>query len=136
MLSGICRTRDGVRLPLGRAVIYLREPYSGETNHCGDVPSIDAQRLACRDAAITLHAEVVGEFVDRTDGPSSQRGLRQVLDLAEEDPQLHFLIVSSLDRLTDNRSAAFQIGWLLGSVGTIVVRAGGENSEPPFAIGA
>jgi hypothetical protein len=127
--------RNGARLPVGRAVIYLREPDQGEANHRGDAPSINTQRLACHDTAKTLHAEVVGEFVDHGDGSSSHPGLRQVLDLLDQDPQLHYLIVPSLDWLTDDRRAAFQIGWFLGSVGTMIVRAGGEN-ESPFVIGA
>jgi DNA invertase Pin-like site-specific DNA recombinase len=105
---------------VGRAAIYLCEDGTEETPLSNRVLSIDEQRALCRETASALGAKVVGEF---TDGQSSnpRPGLRQVLWLLSMDPGIHYLIVTSRDRLTTDVDEAFDIGLCLGFNNTVVV---------------
>jgi DNA invertase Pin-like site-specific DNA recombinase len=111
-----------------RAAIYLREPGQGEMNRTGHVPSIHYQGVLCRFKAAELHAEVIGEFVDRRQPSRSRPELRRLLDMAGiQAPLVNYLIVSSLDRLAGNLDEAFEVAWLLGQAGTIPILAYEDN---------
>lgn len=112
-----------------RAAIYLHGSEPEESDEPGTHPPIFHQRMLCRCAVTVLHAEVVGEFVDVPF--SAQRpALRQMLERADQDQRLDYLIVSSLDRLASNRDQAFEIAWRLGFAGTVVVPADAEDEFP------
>lgn len=131
MLTKRKREESDWKIPrIWRAAIYLREPDEGETNDPGNVPSINKQRVSCRCAVTVLHAEVVGEFVDTVDRSRSRPGLRRMLELAGQDRRLDYLIVSSLDRLADDRDEAFEIAWRLGFEGTAVIPVDAEGEFP------
>ncbi len=122
--------RDWVPLPrIWRAAMYLSTDGTEEMRLLANVPSIEQQRVLCRCAATVLHAEVIGEFID-WQLVSSRPGLRQVLELAGQDPRLDYLIVSSLDRLAGDRDEAFEIAWRLGFAGTVVIPADAEDEFP------
>lgn len=122
--------RDWVPLPrVWRAAIYLSTDGNEEMRVLADVPPIAQQRVLCRCAATVLHAEVIGEFIDWELVPS-RPGVRQVLELADQDPRLDYLIVSSLDRLVSNSDEAFEIAWRLGFAGTVVIFADAEHEFP------
>ncbi len=121
---------DWVPLPrVWRAAIYLSTDGDEEMRRLVDVPSIEHQRVLCRCAATVLHAEVIGEFIDWELVPS-RPGLRQVMELASQDPRLDYLIVSSRDRLVNNYDQAFEIAWRLGFAGTVVIPANAEHEFP------
>jgi hypothetical protein len=131
MLTKRKREERDEKIPrIWRAAIYLREPDEGETSDLGNVPSVNKQRVSCRCAATVLHAEVVGEFVDTAGGSHSRPGLRRMLELAGRDQRLDYLIVSSLDRLADDRDEAFEIAWRLGFEGTVVIPVDAEGEFP------
>jgi hypothetical protein len=113
-----------------RAAIYLREPSRGEKNRKGHVPSIHYQGVVCRCAATVLHAEVVGEYVDRQLDFPSRPAVDAVLRLARTDARLDYLIVSSLDRLVGDGDEAFATAWWLGFAGTVVIPADAEDEFP------
>jgi hypothetical protein len=113
-----------------RAAIYLCESGMDEMGQPHDVPSMDQQRLLCRCAATVLHAEVIGEFVDKRLLAPSRPGLRGMLELAGQDRRLDYLIVSSLDRLAGDCEEAFEIAWRLGFEGTVVIPADAEEEFP------
>ena len=76
MLNRRKRERGDRKLPpVWRAVIYLREPYPGERNSHGSVPSVDQQRVLCRLEAREARVEVVGEFVDWSGSSTPWQGL-------------------------------------------------------------
>jgi hypothetical protein len=112
-----------------RAVIYLCKDAVEEMQPLDDVPSIDRQRLLCRDTAAVLHAEVIGEFADRQ-FIGFRLALHEVLELARKDPQLDYLIVASRDRLTADPNEAFEIAWRLGFAGTVIVPADAGHKFP------
>lgn len=122
--------RDWEMPRVWRAAIYLCESGMDEMGQPPDVPSIDQQRLLCRCAATVLHAEVVGEFVDKRLLEPSRPGLRGVLELASQDRRLDYLIVSSHDRLAGDCNEAFEIAWRLGFAGTVVIPADAEEEFP------
>jgi DNA invertase Pin-like site-specific DNA recombinase len=96
------------------------------------VPSIDQQREFCRRTATALGAEVVGEFTDwQLTGP--RPGLHQLLQLVCSDPGIDHLIVTSRDRLAVDIDQAFDIAWLIGSTGTVVVTI---NTDDESVMGA
>ncbi len=115
-------TEDQGESRIWRAVIYLCKDGIEEMQPLDGVPSIDQQRLLCRCVATVLNAEVIGEYSDaQFIGP--RLGLQEVLELARKDPQLDYLIVASLDRLTADPDEAFEIAWRLGFAGTVIVPA-------------
>lgn len=122
--------RDWDMPRIWRAVIYLSEPGTDEWDLPLSEPSIDQQRLLCRCVAAGLHAEVIGEFVDKRLLAPSRPGLRGMLELAGQDRRLDYLIVSSLDRLAGDCEEAFEIAWRLGFEGTVVIPADAEDEFP------
>jgi Resolvase, N terminal domain len=114
-----------------RAAIYLCEFGTDEPDLLRNVPSIDQQRALCRCVATVLHAEVIGEFVDKQRfwWPSRQ-GLHKVVELAGQGQRLDYLIVSSRDRLAGDCDEAFEVAWRLGLAGTVVVPADTEHEIP------
>jgi hypothetical protein len=113
-----------------RAAIYLCIDGTEEMQPLENVPSIDQQRVHCRCVATVLRAEVVGEFVDQQLVAPSRPGIRKVLELADKDPRLDYLIVASRDRLAADPDEAFEIAWRLGFAGTVVVPADAEHQFP------
>jgi hypothetical protein len=115
-----------------QAAIYLRGPSLNDTDDPQrNVPPIRQQRALCRCAATVLHAEVIGEFVDKQWFSQSPRpGLRRMLELASRDRRLDYLIVSSRDRLAGDCDEAFEVAWRLGLAGTVVVPADAGNEFP------
>jgi Resolvase, N terminal domain len=113
-----------------RAAIYLCIDGTEEMEPLDGVPSIDRQRVLCRCATTVLHAEVVGEFVDYQLVGPSRSGLRRMLELADKDPRLDYLIVASLDRLAADPDEAFEIAWRLGFAGTVVIPVNAVDEFP------
>jgi hypothetical protein len=112
------KERDQDKPRRKRAAIYLRGFGDGETDLI-NIPSINVQRRICHREAKDLDADVVDEFVDVAAAPLP--GLGRLVDRLDKKPRLDYLIVYSLDRLVPEREAAFMIGWLLGSAGTVLV---------------
>ncbi len=130
MLTKRNRKESDWKMPrIWRAILYLREPESDERTSPRE-PSIGQQRLLCRCAATALHAEVDGEFVDERQSSPSRPGLRRMLERASQEPRIDYLIVSSLDRLADDRDEAFEIAWRLGFAGTVWIPADAEGDFP------
>lgn len=118
------KAHDQRREKVFRAVIYMR----GVDDNVADlvnVPSINAQRVACHHAAKGLRAEIVDEFVDLVGTPPPHLGMEKLMALIDQQPP-DYLVVSSLDRLVLDRPGAFMIGWLLGSADTVLVAANEE----------
>jgi DNA invertase Pin-like site-specific DNA recombinase len=112
-----------------RAAIYLCVNGTEEMEPLDNVPSIDRQRVMCRLKAAVMHAEIIGEFVDRQLVSPSRPALRGVLELADT-AELDFVIVSSLDRLTCDVNEAFDIALRLAFAGACVMPAFTEYGFP------
>jgi DNA invertase Pin-like site-specific DNA recombinase len=121
--------RDQGELRTKRAVIYLRGRGKDEAGIV-NVPSVSAQRRACRKAAKALDAEVVGEFVDAPDTPLPRPGIEQVVEVASKRPQLNYLIVYSLDRLGSDFDDVVDITRHLWSLHTVIVPADAKHAFP------
>jgi hypothetical protein len=121
--------RDQEPLVTQRVIIYLSATGRPGSDGPQNELSIDQQRALCRSAAAELHAEVVGEFVDKRLSLPERPGLRQALAFADEQ-ELDYLIVSSLDRLAWNVNEAFDISWRLVRTGAIAIPADREYKFP------
>jgi hypothetical protein len=53
-----------------------------------------------------------------------------VLELADQDQRLNYLIVSSRVRLASDADEAFDIAWRLGFAKTVVISANAEDDFP------
>lgn len=121
MLNRRNRERGERAEPLSKtAVVYVREPFPGEENYYGRVPSADEQRVLCRLEARAVGAEVIGEFADEWFFAPEWTGLTDVAQLVKHERPL-FVIVSSWDRLAGDYTRLFHLGWRLASSGTIVL---------------
>jgi hypothetical protein len=117
--------RDQEKPRIWRAAIYLggRDGKSGKGSNLG--LSIHEQRTLCRSAAHWRRVHVVDEFVDTKPHESLRPGLQKALEAAQKK-RLDYLIVSSMDRLTDDANVAFEVAWRLGHAGTVPVPAEAE----------
>jgi hypothetical protein len=113
-----------------RAAIYLNQPEPEDSDESRDELSIGQQLVLCRCVAPLLHAEIVGEFVDRRLTLPSRPGLRQVLELVGQSQRLDYLIVSSRDRLASDCDEAVEVAWRLGLADTVVISADAEFYYP------
>jgi len=112
-----------------RVAIYLRGRGKDEAGIV-NVPSVKAQRRACRKAAKDLNAEVVDEFVDAPDTPLPRPGVEQIVEVAGKEPQLDCLIVYSLDRLGSDFDAVVDITVRLWSLQTYILLADAKGAYP------
>jgi hypothetical protein len=101
----------------------------GEKNRKGHVPSIHYQGVVCRCAATVLHAEVVGEYVDRQLDSPSRPAFDAVHRLVRGEARFDYLIVSSMDRLVGD-DEAFETAWWFGFAGIVVIPADAEDEFP------
>lgn len=109
MLNRRNRERGERAEPLSKmAVIYVREPFPGEENYYGPVPTADEQRVLCRLEARDVGAEVIGEFTDEWFFAPEWSGLTDVVRLVKHERPL-FVIVSSWDRLAGDYRGFFTL---------------------------
>lgn len=104
-----------------RAAIYLCGPERDGADQSRDVPPICQQREGCRYAAVVMHAEVVGEFVDESIDAPWRPELHEMVRMAGEGRPFDYLIVYSRDLLARDRTEMFDIAWRLGVTGTAVI---------------
>lgn len=103
-----------------QAAIYLR----GSRKDVAEpikAPSINKQRAACQDMAKVLHADVIGEFIDKARTPLSDPGINRLMVVVSASPWIDYLIVYSLDQLTPDRDEVLKIKRLFRSAAMVLV---------------
>lgn len=115
---------------VARAIIYLSEPRPTEAGGTGDEPSLDTQRELCRSMAAKIGAEIGGEFVDKIPDLRLRPGLYRATILGQSQP-IDYLIISSLDRLPNNRNQTLVAGLNLGRSDVVLIPADTEIDPPP-----
>ena len=112
-----------------QAIIYLSEPRPTEGGEPSDEPSLDTQREICRLKAAKIGAEIGVEFVDKVADLRLRPMLFRATVLCEYE-RIDYLIISSLDRLPDNRNQALVTGLKLGRNGVTLVTPNTEVDPP------
>jgi hypothetical protein len=102
-----------------RAVIYLCGPEPGNEDQMRNIPPIHQQRVGCRIAAATMHAEVVREYVDESKSAQWRPELHNMVRAVGEP--VNYLIVYSKDLLANDCTEMFDVAWRLGVAGTGVI---------------
>ena len=91
---------------LKRAVIYPRVSTEEQASKGGEAEgySLPAQREACTRKATELHAEVVGDYLDRGESArlADRPGLQAMMKRIREVGDVDYVIVHKLDRLARN----------------------------------